>query len=62
MIYLLEFDILTVAILDFWSQKWWEDERVELTLMLPASLVSTVHLQSMANCDNANANPNANFR
>ena len=48
----LEFDILTVAILDFWSQKWpYLGERVELTLMLAATLISTVHLQSMVNCD-----------
>lgn len=32
------------------------DERVELTLMLASSWVSMVHLQSVVNCDNANAN------
>lgn len=52
---------LTIAILEFWSQKWsYLDKRVELplTLALGASLVNTVHLQSMANCDNANTNAN----
>ena len=49
--------ILTVTILEFWSQKRpYLDERVELTLTLAVSWVSTVHLQSMVNCDNANAN------
>ena len=32
------------------------DERVALTIALAASVVSTVHLQSMVNSDNANAN------
>lgn len=56
------FCILTIAILDFWSQKLlYLDEWVEKTVTLATSLVSTMHLQSMINCYNANANANANF-
>lgn len=32
------------------------NERVELTLKLAASFVSAIRLQSMVNCNNANAN------
>lgn len=50
---------LNVAILNNWSHKWpYLDDRVELTRVLAASLVNTVHLQSMINYDHANANAN----
>ena len=51
----LEFCILTIAILYVWSQKCF-DERVELTLMPAANLVSMVDLQSTVNSHNVNAN------
>lgn len=55
----LDYSILTIAILDVLSQKWpYLDERVELILTLATNLVRMVHLESMANCDNANANVN----
>lgn len=54
-----QFCILTIAILDFWSKKLlYLDEWVEKTVTLATSLVSTMHLQSMINCYNANANAN----
>ena len=45
--------ISTVAILVFVCDN--IQMRVELTLMLAASLVNTLHLESMVNCYNANA-------
>ena len=53
----LAFRLLTSWIFGAKRDKKWPylGKRVALTLMLVASLVSTVHLQSMDNCDYANA-------
>lgn len=46
---------LTIVIFGFQSQKSpYLYEKVEMTLLLTASLISTVYLQSVVNCDDAN--------